>query len=92
MKFPFPLERYLADLRDRTAWAPDYPLETLDGPRIVVALNGVKVTDFTEGQPVPPKHASYEPDRGPRPDRGYIGLQNHPGDPVYFREVSVRPL
>lgn len=65
---------------------------TLDGRHIMVFLNGVKVTDFTEGQPVPPKHASYEPDRGPRPARGYIGLQNHPGDPVYFREVSVRPL
>src|SRR5258707_11891548 len=26
---------------------------TLDGPRTVVYLNGVKVTDFTEGQPVP---------------------------------------
>jgi hypothetical protein len=65
---------------------------TLDGPRSVVVLNGVRVTDFTEGQPVPPKHASYEPDRGPRPDTGYIGLQNHPGEPVYFKEVSIRPL
>lgn len=34
MKSPFPLERYLADLRDRTAWAADYPLETLDGPAV----------------------------------------------------------
>jgi Domain of Unknown Function (DUF1080) len=65
---------------------------TLDGPRTVVLLNGVKVTDFTEGQAVPPKHADYEPDRGPRPESGYIGLQNHPGDPVYFKEISIRPL
>ncbi len=34
MKFPFSLERYLADLRDRTAWAPDYPIETLPGPLV----------------------------------------------------------
>lgn len=65
---------------------------TMDGPHIVVVLNGAKVTDFTEGQPVPPKHAgSVDPDRGPRPDSGYIGLQNHPGAPVYFKEVTVYP-
>jgi len=34
VKFPFPLERYLLDLRDRTAWAPDAPIEALDGPRV----------------------------------------------------------
>ena len=63
---------------------------TLDGPHIVVYLNGVKVTDFTEGQPVPQKHAgSIDPDRGPRPESGYIGLQNHPGAAVYFKEVTV---
>jgi len=66
---------------------------TMDGPHIVVVLNGVKVTDFTEGQPVPPKHAgSVDPDRGPRPDSGYIGLQNHPGSAVYFKELTVYPL
>ena len=66
---------------------------TMDGPRTVVSLNGTKVTDFTEGQPVPPKHAgSIDPDRGSRPDCGYIGLQNHPGSPVYFKEVTVSPL
>ena len=66
---------------------------TMDGPRTVVSLNGTKVTDFTEGQPVPSKHAgSIDPDRGPRPDSGYIGLQNHPGSPVYFKEVTASPL
>lgn len=66
---------------------------TMDGPQTVVYLNSVKVTDFTEGQPVPPKHAgSVDPDRGPRPDAGYIGLQNHNGAPVYFKEVSLHPL
>jgi hypothetical protein len=66
---------------------------TLDGPKTIVTLNGVKVTDYVEGQPVPPKVQPYEPDRGPRPEMGYIGLQNHdPHDTVYFKEVSVRPL
>jgi hypothetical protein len=66
---------------------------TIDGPHTVVYLNAVKVTDFTEGQPVPAKPAgSHDPDRGPRPDSGFIGLQNHPGSEVYFKEVSVIPL
>ena len=66
---------------------------TIDGPRTIVYLNAVKVTDFREGQPVPQKPAgSHDPDRGPRPDSGYIGLQNHPGSDVYFREVSVASL
>ena len=66
---------------------------TLEGPRTIVVLNAVKVTDFTEGQGVPPKVKSYEPDRGPRPESGYMGLQNHSeSDTVFFREVAVRPL
>ena len=66
---------------------------TLDGPHTVVVVNGTKVTDYTEGQPVPPKVQTWEPDRGPRPFEGYIGLQNHSDkDVVYFKEVSVRPL
>src|SRR2546425_6605679 len=66
---------------------------TIDGPRTIVYLNGIKVTDFTEGQPVPPKHpGSSDPDRGRRQDSGYIGLQNHPGSEVYFKEVSIEPL
>jgi len=66
---------------------------TLDGPRTAVALNGAKVTDFTEGQAVPAKPAgSSDPERGPRPETGYIGLQNHPGGVVTFREVSLTAL
>ena len=66
---------------------------TIDGPHSIVYLNGVKVTDFAEGQPVPAKPpGSHDPDRGPRPDTGFIGLQNHPGSEVYFKEVSVTPL
>ena len=63
---------------------------TIDGPHTIVYLNAVKVTDFTEGQTVPPKPVgSHDPDRGPRPNSGFIGLQNHPGSEVYFKEVSV---
>ena len=66
---------------------------TLDGPRTIVTVNGVKVTDYTEGQPVPPKKFDFEPERGLRPNDGYIGLQNHTdNDIVFFKEVAVRPL
>jgi len=66
---------------------------TLDGPRTQVRVNGELVTDFTEGDPVPEKQQRYEPDRGPRPLAGYIGLQNHATrDLVYFRNIAVRPL
>jgi len=66
---------------------------TLDGPTTVVYLNGVKVTDYTEGQPVPPQKFDFEPLRGPRPLEGYFGLQNHGNhDVVFFKEVSIRTL
>ena len=66
---------------------------TLDGPRTIVVVNGVKVTDYKEGDKVPEKKFDFEPSRGPRPDFGYIGLQNHgEQDVVYFRKVEVRPL
>lgn len=64
---------------------------TLDGTRTVVAVNGVKVTDFREGDPVGPRTKQWEPERGPRPESGYIGLQNHgEKDVVWFKEISVR--
>ncbi len=66
---------------------------TLDGPRTVVVLNGVKVMDYTEGQPVPERKFNFEPQRGPRPNDGYIGLQNHSdSDVVFFKEVAVKML
>jgi hypothetical protein len=68
-------------------------LITLDGPRTIVKVNGKVVTDYTEGDPVPEKKVQYEPDRGRRPNEGYIGLQNHGGEEhVHFKEVSVKPL
>jgi hypothetical protein len=66
---------------------------TLDGPKTIVFLNGVKVTDFKEGDPVPAKKFDFEPERGPRPLSGYMGIQNHSdADVVFFKEVSVKPL
>jgi hypothetical protein len=68
-------------------------LITLDGPRTTVVLNDIKVTDYTEGQPVPPKKFTFEPERGTRPNEGYIGLQNHSdNDIVFFKEVAVQSL
>jgi hypothetical protein len=64
----------------------------LRGPVTIVSLNGAKVSEYKEGQPVPPRKMWYEPVRGPRAETGYIGLQNHDaGSTVYFREVSFTP-
>ena len=66
---------------------------TLDGPHTVVVLNGVKVTDYTEGDPVPARKFDFEPQLGPRPLEGYIGLQNHgETDVVFFKEVAIKKL
>ena len=65
----------------------------LEGPHTQVFVNDEKVTDYTEGQPVPPKKLSFEPDRGLRPDKGWIGLQNHSDkDIVEFKSISVLSL
>jgi len=66
---------------------------TLDGLRTIVFVNGEKVTDFKEGDPTPERVASFEPYRGPRPETGYFGLQNHDStNVVFFRKVEVQPL
>ena len=66
---------------------------TLDGPRTIVVVNGVKVADYTEGEPVPERKNQYEPYRGTRPNDGYFGLQNHSeNDVVFFKEVAVKML
>lgn len=66
---------------------------TLDGPRTIVVLNRTKVTEYTEGDPVPERKHDFEPQRGPRPNDGYIGLQNHSdNDVVFFKEVAVKML
>jgi hypothetical protein len=70
-------------------------LITLDGEKIVVDLDGQRVSslDLTSKE-LPPRKQWHEPKREPRrPVAGYIGLQNHdPGDVVWFKDVSVRPL
>jgi hypothetical protein len=64
----------------------------LKGQQTIMTLNGKVVGSFDgKFDNVPPRKQWYEPVRGPRPDVGYIGLQNHdPQSIVYFREVSVR--
>ena len=65
----------------------------LDHKRTIVKIDSLLVTDFTEGSEVPEKTNWYEPDRGLRPEFGYIGLQNHGGEAhVHFKEITVRPL
>ena len=66
---------------------------TLDGLRTIVKLNDVLVTDYDGVSPVPDRVADWEPERGPRPESGYIGLQHHDDNAVIsFREVSLLPL
>jgi len=66
---------------------------TLDGPRTIVVLNGTKVSEYTEGDAVPERKFNFEPQRGTRPNDGYIGLQNHSDkDIVFFKEVAVKML
>jgi hypothetical protein len=66
---------------------------TMFGPRFKVNVNSVPITDFTEGDPVPAKTQPQEPERGPRPLGGHIGLENHGDDArVHFKFVAVRPL
>jgi hypothetical protein len=68
---------------------------TLSGNRVFVDLESQRVTSFDPESPnVPRERQWFEPMREPkRPENGYIGLQNHdPGDVVWFKEVSVRPL
>jgi hypothetical protein len=68
---------------------------TLAGEKIFVDLDGQRVTSFDPATPdLPARKQWHEPKREPkRPVAGYIGLQNHdPGDVVWFKEVSVRPL
>ena len=65
----------------------------LDGQQTIVSVNGKVVNSFDGAQPVPPRTKYYEPRRGPRPDHGYIGLQNYDEKSVaWFREISIKPL
>ncbi|HEY3835918.1 MAG TPA: DUF1080 domain-containing protein [Bryobacteraceae bacterium] len=62
----------------------------MKGPRTIVKLNGALVTDYDGVAPVPAKKGKYEPDRGPRPDEGYIAVQHHGGAAtVWFKEITL---
>ena len=69
---------------------------TLKGDRVLTAINGVQVAEFDASGPVTERKDTSphgDPERGPRPRSGYIGLQNHDErSVVYFKEVAVRPL
>ena len=68
---------------------------TLDGERVSVELDGKPISQFdATARNLPARKNWTEPKREyKRPTKGYIGLQTHdPGDIVYFREASVRPL
>ncbi len=63
----------------------------LKGQATMVKLNGKLVNTFRGDQPVPERKQWFEPVRGPRPDAGYIGIQNHDGrSTVYFKSISVK--
>ena len=79
------------------AWKPGPEWNTFDitlnGPRTVVFLNGVKVTDHMEGDSIPARKFDFEPYPGHRSDSGYFGLQNHgENDVVFYHKVAVRSL
>ena len=68
---------------------------TLKGNLVLVDIDGKRITTFDPDSADAPRGRKwFEPKREPkRPKSGYVGLQNHdPGDVVYFKEVSVRPL
>jgi hypothetical protein len=69
---------------------------TLIGNRVKTTINGMPVTDFDSSDlksDSSDKTGEGDPARGPRPETGYIGLQNHDEKSiVYFKDVSVRPL
>ncbi|MDX2151584.1 MAG: DinB family protein [Bryobacteraceae bacterium] len=62
----------------------------LDGVTTRISVNGELVNEFKPDAQVPERKQWYEPVRGPRPEYGYFGLQNHDRNSVvYFREISV---
>jgi hypothetical protein len=81
---------------------PGKPLEwntleiTLKGSRVSTSINDVPVADFDASELKPQATETTgqgDPARGPRPETGFIGLQNHDkGSTVFFKDVSVRPL
>ena len=55
-----------------------------------ISFNGKLVTDYDGVSPVPPKKGKYEPERGPRPDAGFIAIQHHGGaETLWFKEITL---
>jgi len=84
-----------ADLPEWAAGEWRTMIITLQGNLVLVELDGKQITRFdSAAKDLPPRKNWFEPKRDyARPTHGYIGLQTHdPGDIVYFKEVSVRPL
>jgi 3-keto-disaccharide hydrolase len=84
-----------ADLPEKPADGWRTMIITLQGNLVLVELDGKPITRFDSAAKDLPERKNWpEPKRDyPRPTHGYIGLQTHdPGDIVYFKEISVRPL
>ena len=70
----------------------------LEGPRITVYVNQQLASSYDARQPAPARQASSDPERGPRPETGYIGIQNHNDligeviGQIWFKEIAVLPL
>ena len=65
----------------------------LEGSQTTVTVNGKVINEFDGAGEAPARKSASAPRRGPRPDSGYIGLQNHDDDSVVlFREISVSPI
>ena len=63
----------------------------LQGQVTKVKVNGKLVNTFKGNQTVPERKQWFEPVRGPRPDSGYVGIQNHDErSTVLFKEISVK--
>ena len=84
-----------AELPKRDAGEWRAMIITLDKDLITIDVDGKRITRFDpSGKDVPQERKWTEPRREPkRPQVGYIGLQVHdPGDLVWFKDVSVKPL
>jgi len=70
----------------------------LQGDHVKVYVNGELVSTYNPSQPLPPKQASSDSSRGPRPTTGYIGVLNHNDlindkmGQIWFKEISVLPI
>lgn len=67
------------------------------GPRTIVWINHIKVNDYLEGTPLDPGRRPRDIKPGPRPNVGYIALQNHQDinnvkQFIYYKDVMVAPL